>query len=496
MNTILRCASFILTVFFAGSLFASYAETHGFSASGIARGNAVTATVNDWSSVFYNIAGLGRTRTGLSVERQQTAALTLKKGATEENAAEEKAYLNDQIGLNFFYTMPSMKIDIPRKDVKAAENLNYGIATLGLVLDLNHFYRMPKFISSARFGLGLGTMADGYMVKVNDVDLRTHDWVNYGREAQRTVIMAGLGFGFLDDKFGFGVGANVWTGGEGAVLMKGVEVGPGEQSPDQQARMDLKTTASPVAGIYVSVGKIVNKLRGLDFGASYRGEIYMSIDPFLAGTELSIPASLQLMMSIFDYYTPHTFSAGVAYNLPMHDRLTVEIDVEYQMWSGYKVSEARRKYWEEGGFGTGLGGNPKYVGVDIPKFRDVIVPKLGITYRIFNWVSTMAGYSYQQSYIPDDAMTGIFNMMDNDRHIASLGFQFIIPRMGGMVSPLEINIGGQYQMLVKREVVKDYSYINTAAWTPAEVTSLQAANPDYSFGGSVWSATIEVKLRW
>ena len=162
MKTILRGASFILTVFFAGSLFASFAETHGFSASGIARGNAVTATVNDWSSVFYNIAGLGRTRTGLSVEKQQAPALMLKKGAADENAAaEEKAYLNDQIGLNFFYTMPSMKIDIPRKDVKAAENLNYGIATLGLVLDLNHFYRMPKFISSARFGLGLGTMMDG-----------------------------------------------------------------------------------------------------------------------------------------------------------------------------------------------------------------------------------------------------------------------------------------------------------------------------------------------
>jgi long-chain fatty acid transport protein len=357
---------------------------------------------------------------------------------------------------------------------------------------------MPKFISSARFGLGLGTMADGYMVKVNDVDLRTHNWVNYGREAQRTVIMAGLGFGFLDDKFGFGVGANIWTGGEGAVLMKGVEVGSDEQSPDQQARMDLTTTAVPVAGIYVSIGKIVHALRGLDFGASYRGELYMSIDPFMAGTQLATgAANLQLMMSIFDYYTPHTFSAGFAYNLPMHNRLTVEIDVEYQMWSGYKVSEARRKYWEEGGFGSDVGGNPYFINVDLPEFRDVIVPKLGITYRIFDWVSAMTGYSYQQSYIPDDALTGIFNMMDNDRHIASLGFQFIIPRMGGMVSPLEIVVAGQYQMLVKRDVVKDYSYINLANSDAAIAEpNLKAANPDYSFGGSVWSATIEVKLRW
>ena len=138
------------------------------------------------------------------------------------------------------------------------------------------------------------------------------------------------------------------------------------------------------------------------------------------------------------------------------------------MWSKYKVSEARRKYWDEGGYGADDDGDPYYIGVDIPKFRDVIVPKVGITYRIFDWVSAMGGYSYQQSYIPDDAMTGIFNMLDNDRHIASLGFQFIIPRMGGMVSPLEINIAGQYQMLVKRDVVKDYSYLNPAAYQPVD----------------------------
>ncbi len=42
--------------------FANFADTYGFSAIGISRGNAMTAVVNDWSSVYYNIAGLGRTR--------------------------------------------------------------------------------------------------------------------------------------------------------------------------------------------------------------------------------------------------------------------------------------------------------------------------------------------------------------------------------------------------------------------------------------------------
>ncbi len=56
----------IITVFaallLALPLFASNsAETFGFGTRGISMGNAMTATVDDWSSVWYNPAGLGKT---------------------------------------------------------------------------------------------------------------------------------------------------------------------------------------------------------------------------------------------------------------------------------------------------------------------------------------------------------------------------------------------------------------------------------------------------
>ncbi|MCX7679611.1 MAG: hypothetical protein N2316_10385, partial [Spirochaetes bacterium] len=128
---------------------------------------------------------------------------------------------------------------------------------------------------------------------------------------------------------------------------------------------------------------------------------------------------------------------------------------------------------------------------------DIIVPKIGISFTPLSWLTAMAGYSYQKSFIPEKALTGIFNMLDNDTHVISLGLQFIIPQMGGMGAPVEINIAGQYRMLVKREVVKDYSYINMAnSQAASDYDQLVAANPNYSFGGNVFSATIEVKLRW
>ncbi|HOR94798.1 MAG TPA: hypothetical protein PLZ38_12565, partial [Spirochaetota bacterium] len=63
-------------------VYANFADTYGFGAQGVARGNAMTAVVNDWSSVYYNIAGLGRTRGYLVLPVQQTEPkqqITLKQ---------------------------------------------------------------------------------------------------------------------------------------------------------------------------------------------------------------------------------------------------------------------------------------------------------------------------------------------------------------------------------------------------------------------------------
>lgn len=54
------------------------ADTYGYSPRGMALGNAMTAIVNDWSSVWYNPAGLGKTRHSIKAAGLETD-LTLKK---------------------------------------------------------------------------------------------------------------------------------------------------------------------------------------------------------------------------------------------------------------------------------------------------------------------------------------------------------------------------------------------------------------------------------
>lgn len=484
--------------------YANFADTYGFGAVGVSRGNAMTAVVCDWSSVYYNMAGLGKTK-GIMLEPVQTEekeGLTLKKGESKQEVQQSQvspydiyAY-KDQLAITYMYTQPAMTIDISR-DTVATKELNFGTVTLGLVLDLNHFFKLPAFISSGRFGLGLGVMQDGSLVKVYDVDLRTHDYLRYGKEAQRTVILAGAGFGFLDDLFGIGVGANVWSGGSGAVELKDVELGSDPQTPNSQAQMELTPAVAPVAGLYIQPGRKINALRGLQIGVAYRGEIYMELDPFATTAELKTAGiTLEMALSIFDYYTPHIISAGIAYTfLPIKplSGLTISLDVDYQMWSKHRVSKAKETYWA-------------LYGVTIPKFQDIIVPKAGLSYNFgclspkMQWLALNLGYSYRPSFVPDEADTSVFNFLDCNTHIGSAGLVFTIPKMGPMVAPIVITVAGQMQMLQERKVAKDEAQVIAiyqsidSSWTPAQIL---AQNPSqYTYGGKVYSAFVEVALRW
>ncbi len=477
----------IIVVATSTSLYANFADTYGFSAKGVSRGNAVTATVNDWSSVYYNMSGLGKT-----VKKKETSKEIVKKINKKKRRRSRKKtvvvenkdtkQLNDEFAISYMYTYPIMKIDSSGNLPDGG--LNFGTTTIGLVLDLNHFVIMPKdIVSSARFGLGLGLMQDGTLVKLNDVDLRAHNYMRYGREAQRAVILAGAGFGFLNDMFGFGVGANIWTKGEGKVEMKNLELSPTEQVPTQQVMMDLKPDIAPSGGIYFSPGKLFSVVEGLEWGVNYRGELYMDL-PLQTNASMSLAGiDLELGLYILDYYTPHTITTGLAYTITdkhfsfMND-LTITLDFEYQMWSRFKVSKAKEVFISN--YNKNNGTDPD---IEMLAFKDVYVPKIGFSYDVFSWLDVNLGYFYRTSFLDDKANDTIFNFLDNATHVGSLGFGFIIPKMGPMVSPIEINLSGQFQYLVKKDVEKETFFIT-------------AENPVYSYSGMVPSVMLEVIMRW
>ncbi|MBP7582644.1 MAG: hypothetical protein KBA61_01340 [Spirochaetes bacterium] len=505
-----RFVPFILAVCIilpAQAMAGSFANTHGFSAKGIAMGNAMTAVVHDWSSVYYNISGLGKTKGIEAPVQAKTGSLTIaklqnkvlaEKTVAGSTAGETPENPINELAVTFMYTYPVFNIDIDRRnpiddaplDTKAADQLNYGMMIIGIALDINKIVRMPDFISSARFGLGLGTPADGKATKVNDIDLRTHNWLGYGREAQVATIIAGMGFGFLNDMFGVGVGAQISFHGEGAVMVTGVEVGPANQTPPSQSRMDLATVPSIVAGLYFKPEKLAPKLKGLEVGVAYRQESFMKIYPFSTGTELMVGGSkMALAMCIYDYYVPHTVSAGIAYT---RWKATISLDAEYQMWSLYEYSPTVETVYEVMATDRDKDDADAW---KLPKFKNIIVPKVGIAYDLLNSLTMMAGYSFRPSFLDDADTGGYVNFLDNVTHTGSLGARYRVPRWSRLGGDVELTLGFQCQYLMERKVVKTGSAaeVDTVGLDAGPNTNY-SLNPDYTYGGINYLAILEAKM--
>jgi long-chain fatty acid transport protein len=317
---------------------------------------------------------------------------------------------------------------------------------------------------------------------MNDIDLRTHNYLRYGREAQKTMIMVGVGFGFFDDAFGVGAGANVTFAGQGNTMISGTEVGPSEQTPMIQNQMDLKTVPTPVAGLYVKPGKFISALEGLQIGAAYRHETYVEIDPFATRNQLKVgTATMDLKLALLDFYTPYIFSAGVAYDfrstgIPILRGLTISLDVQYEMWSKFRVSSAIEalyaKLVEEEAV------SEDYLLIEL---EDIIVPRVGIAYEVTGWLTLYSGYYYQPSFVPDEAVAGAINYLDNNRHVVSCGLTLVLPRTSVIKGLIQITLGFQAQLLEEREIVKR----NPTAY-----------NPGYTYGGWNPSGIIEVSMRF
>jgi len=493
----------ITILFFAGysaDLFANFAETYGCSAEGMARGNAMTATVSDWSSVFYNVAGLGRTQ-GLTGQTAGTGGeMTLKLRKTE-GEPEKKEIYPSQFAISVLYTFPKLNLSIKRFGTTAggdfypikteAAKMNpYGFTVIGGALDINTIVKMPKFISSFRLGIGMGMNADLSLVKVNDLDPRTHNFMRYGREIQNSAIMIGGGMGFMNDAFGGGIGVNVAFAGKGKMYME-AQLSADPQVPLGQSTMDLTIAPGAIAGIYFSPGKLAPVIDGLDIGASYRQETQMKIDPFNAAAGiLGGVINMNLMTAIQDYYSPHSVTGGIAYT---RWGLTISADVNWDMWSKSTIGKVMKNH---------------YIGV--PKFVDTLSYRGGIKYDIAPWpiLSIMLGYSYVPSYIDKSAgtklgirvgpvdtkiQTGMYNFMDNDKHIASIGFKFTVPKAWRLGGQFVAVLSYQFQYLAPRSVAK-----NGLSWTDGvqdDLLETYMLNPSYSYGGMNHSMFVEVGMR-
>jgi long-chain fatty acid transport protein len=406
-------------------------DTYGFSTYGLSLGNAMCARADDWDSVYYNIAGLGK--------------------------AVGKEEKTSQLGVVYMGNSPMFNIDITRtKDgvpiaTKGDEDLGGGSIIAGGVFDIKPMVPglLLPYVSSLRGGAGLIFNSDQTLVKINDIDPRTHEFMRYGRDCQRISVMAGVGIGLFNDMLGFGMGVNSSLSGEGVILLENVDLQTEPQSPLGQAKMDMSLDQNLIMGMYYTPVDM------LEFGLSYKAETALNIYPFKTAAETELGGiPLNLMLALNDYYSPEMITAGMAITTK---KFTVSLDLEYQKWSGFEMSATK-----ELNFGD-----------ERVDFDDIFIPRVGLQYLLF-------GYFYQPSFVPDEAIAGDMNYLDSDKHVLSTGVAVKFPELFGMKSTVELIAGYQLQYLVDRDVIK---------------TNPTPENPNYTFGGTAHTVSIGCNIN-
>jgi hypothetical protein len=258
--------------------------------------------------------------------------------------------------------------------------------------------------------------------------------------------------------------------------------------------MEVKIAPAALAGIYFSPGKIFSAVDGLEFGATYRMESRLKIDPFNATAGiLGGVINMNLMLAIFDYYSPHAIMCGAAYT---RWGVTLSCDVDYEMWSKVEVGKTIKYHY----FGR-------------PAYANTLSYRAGFKYDTpLTWLAVMAGYSYVPSVLEKNAGTrlglrigsdkniiapGMYNYLDNDKHSASIGLKFTVPKQSRLGGQFIFTVSYQFQYLVPKSVKKTGYEYDSSLPPPsiADVVQTYLLNPSYTYGGMNHTIVAEVGMR-
>jgi len=475
---------------------AEIAESFGLGPRMVGFSGAGVASVSDWTATFYNIAGVTSPYTDRGFfgnqGSSQTAAGKIKllrddgslqsneKGSTDAVDKKLEAELlaetnkpTHELGMNYLFQASLPTLAPSRTNAKIAKNMDlatknmvYGAVQLGLIFDTRTLFNTPKNMP-IRMGLAISLRDNGTVATVNDTGAETYNFLRLGREAQRILIMTGIGAQVWKDRLSVGLGFNTFTGGKGSFNMSDVQIDPtGKfQTPNAQTQMDLTPAGAPTAGIQYR-HNIKNRI--LLAGLSWRGETYMLMDPLDAGaTTQLLQVDMPLRLSILDFFSPHTFTLGATY---IHDdSLKISLDTEFQWWNRFEVNGARKIYMST-------------VGMSFQKFNNIFLVRLGAEAKPGKYIQKIqdlpllarVGFSYTPAFTPDQ--TGYSNFLDNDKIAYSLGASYFLNSNSVVKAPVEIIFGFQHQIWLSRSTVKSGPVLTTTLPVSDPVNQ-----PDYKY---------------
>ncbi len=464
-----------------------FGDVYGAHPAQNAMGNAVTATVNNSSSVFYNPAGLGRLSEGDRINALIDKKKWEKENGVTENVSASKKSLKErtkdffrdatkgtftfvpnerptkithELSLQYNYANPRLNTSAPTNQDLANTTDNY--VGLGLAINLNTIY---DFKRTVRFGLNILGPATGNLLGLNDVNPTTHRYLQYGVSNQKPIIMGGLGVEVWKDRLFIGAGFTALIGGDGRILLKDVPLSPNTVTPNQQVILQAKPIVNPTMGFMFQYGKF-------SVGGSYRREIGLAVDSLGARAQTTLLGiQLDFDVAIFDLYSPRKIAYGMAYKPT--NRLTFSLDANRELWSQLGTSNQF--------LGRQFMSRTKATYSEPFTLVDVTVIRGGTEFRYNDYLTFRAGYARRPKAVPDTP--GQTNWIDFDRLIMTGGISLtLLPGMKfleNLKNPIVIDFVAEYQKLHGEHI---YKYRATDR------------NPNYSVGGNVWHIGVALTM--
>jgi long-chain fatty acid transport protein len=415
---------------------ASFFNTYGAGARGMALGNAMAAISQGWSSVYYN-----------------PAALALSKDI--------------EFSIGIFSASPQINTDYaegPEQDLvqfprQPASLDNITGPAFGLVLPIQRL--TPKRLPMP-WAIGFGFFLPRQAVVTTRVIDQTFPFDVVFQERNATLA------------FHFGVSTRITSAVYLGVGLVSQFVTPTNVQLSESGDSPVELTARLSAPALLA-GVLVRPTERLRFGLVYRqkSEIESSWN---AVVQTRVPITLPIIgdpdtsFSLFQQttlerqyvsgFTPENVSFGAAYRI--NERWRVSGEVTWYRWGTY-----------DGPQGQGLN----------PGFNNTVVPRMGVIYRVTRKLRVRGGFYYEPTPVTNQA-TG-FYPIGNDRFVPSVGVGYTFDAPWGILAkPLNVDGFFQYHMLLSEEFNR--------AVPPNPFTQ----NPDLTSSGSVYNLGVELTFKF
>jgi long-chain fatty acid transport protein len=268
---------------------------------------------------------------------------------------------------------------------------------------------------------------------------------------------------FLGANLAFRIGNRLAVGGGIAYMAKTVAavdlVGrlgfpdPNDSDLALAIDADVKEIRYPQAGV------LFHATPWLDLGLSYRGgyklilentvrvlaDVGREDDPVVEDGRLELFALAQ------DLFQPEQWSAGLAAQVT--HRLLIAFDASLHRWSRFENPATRIELDIDAGMFNDLIDIPDTPPLPDPHYHDIVIPRLGAEYRLFESerrdLDLRAGYSYEPTPVPEQV--GESNFIDNDKHTLSAGLGLTLRHWTDILPrPLRLDVFGAVTLLAPR----------------------------------------------